>query len=209
MKIYIGPYINPFYVRWYRKYMNSRYGYGWDHGIGDNQHTQTKIELAFEKIEEGSNWILRHTLNRILAKCNFKRKVKIKLHPYDTWDTHHTLSLIILPIIKQLKVTKHGSPLVSDEDVPAELGIRSTDLPPKENKYDWDDNCHKRWEWILGELEWTFEQLANSDLDDMFFKKTSDDVLDYEIDHEALVKHNERIKRGLTLFGKNFLNLWD
>jgi hypothetical protein len=208
MKIYIGPFTNPLYINWHRDYMTWRYGYGWDHGPQfDNYHKQTKFELAFEKLEDGINWILRHTLNRILN--NRKRKVKIKLHPYDIWSADHTLSLIILPLIKQLRVTKHGTPWVPDEDVPGDLGIRSTDLPKKENEHEWDDNCAKRWDWILGEIEWTFEQLTDPNSDDDFFEKIGDGLLDFKINNEGLKKHNERIKRGLELFGKNFLNLWD
>jgi hypothetical protein len=50
----------------------------------------------------------------------------------------HTLSHIVLPMLKQLKKDKHGSPLVDDEDVPEEL--RSTSAPAKENDWDIDDN---------------------------------------------------------------------
>jgi hypothetical protein len=193
-------------MRWHRDYMVWRYGYGWDHGPQfDNYHKQTKFESAWEKVEDGINWILRHTLNKILTKR--KRKVKIKLHDYDTWNTDFTLSLIILPLIKQFRANKYGTPFVPDGDVPAELGIRSTDLPKKENEHEWDDNCHKRWDWVLGEVEWTFEQLVDPDSDDKFFKKTGEEIFDFELDNEGLKKeYDERIQRGLILFGKNFRN---
>ncbi len=42
----------------------------------------------------------------------------------------YTLSHIVVPMLKQLKETKHGAPFVDDEDVPEEL--KSTSAPPKE-----------------------------------------------------------------------------
>ena len=62
----------------------------------------------------------------------------VKIDHYDTWSMDHTLSHIVLPMLKQLKKDKHGSPLVDDEDVPEEL--RSTSAPAKENDWDIDDN---------------------------------------------------------------------
>ena len=50
----------------------------------------------------------------------------------------HTLAMIIVPMLKQLKETKHGAPFVDDEDVPEEL--KSTSAPAKENDWDTDDN---------------------------------------------------------------------
>lgn len=35
---------------------------------------------------------------------------QIIIHPWDTWNMDHTLALIILPMLKQLKATKHGYP---------------------------------------------------------------------------------------------------
>ena len=45
----------------------------------------------------------------------------IKLDRWDTWSMDHTLADIILPMLKQLRDTKHGSPMVDDEDVPEHL----------------------------------------------------------------------------------------
>jgi hypothetical protein len=51
----------------------------------------------------------------------------IKIDKWDTWSMDHTLSPIILPMLKQLKEVKHGAPNVEDEDVPEHL--RSTSAP--------------------------------------------------------------------------------
>ena len=192
--------------------MSAKHGPAWDVPMVDEFTKQTTVykqtwfEKTLERLDDGLQWLLNRTINPILYKR--KRKVKVKLHPYDTWEMSHTLSLIILPLIKQLRATKHGTPWVPDEDVPAELGIRSTDCV-KKNDYDWDENCHKRWDWVLNEIEWVFTQLSDPDSDDVFFKKKGEGLFDYEIDKEAMDRHEERMKRGLMLFGKNFRNFWD
>ena len=45
----------------------------------------------------------------------------VKIDHYDTWSMDYTLSKIVLPMLKQLKETKHGSPNTDDEDVPEHL----------------------------------------------------------------------------------------
>jgi hypothetical protein len=42
----------------------------------------------------------------------------VHIDRYDTWSMDHTLADIILPMLKQLKETKHGSPNVDDEMCP-------------------------------------------------------------------------------------------
>ena len=58
-----------------------------------------------------------------------ERKVEIQIDPWDSYNADHTLALIALSLIKQLKETKHGSAMVDDEDVPED--IRSTSAAPK------------------------------------------------------------------------------
>ena len=147
-----------------------------------------------------------------------ERKVEIEVHPYDSWNADHTLALIAVPILKQLQVTKHGSPYTDDEDVPENL--RSTSAKPKENEWDTDEFHHDRWEYILSEMIWALEQLVESKEGDFFHwdkeaevkKGSIRDVLGLgkcTIDHEGLQAYNARIKRGTTLFGKYLQNCWD
>jgi hypothetical protein len=133
-----------------------------------------------------------------------KRKVEIRIDPYDTWSMDHTLGLIIVPMLKQLKATKHGSPCVADEDVPEEL--RSTSAPAKENEWDVDDNHHKRWDWVMDEMIWAFEQNIDETSDDHFFDRSVDP---YAYDRDAHRAHLQRIDNGMLLFGKFYQGLWD
>jgi len=116
-----------------------------------------------------------------------KRKIKIVIHNYDTWGMDDTLSLIIVPMLKQLRDTKHGSPLVDDIDVPE--SIRSHISPNPEDEY-MDNNFHTRWKWVLDEMIWAHEAIISQD-----------NMYDKEI--------NERIQNGLELFGKYYRGLWD
>lgn len=149
-----------------------------------------------------------------------EQKKVIKLHYYDTWSVDATLAPIILPLLKQLRDTQHGSPFTDDEDVPEEL--RSTAATPrtaKEQRYDPTDANHEaRWNWILGEMIWAFEQLNNPDHDHQFYtgRENLADVDNFEkhysnlkVDIEGLRAHEERIRRGTTLFGKYYQGLWD
>ena len=146
------------------------------------------------------------------------RKVDIQIDPWDSWNAHRTLAMIAVPILKQLQVTKHGSPYTDDEDVPENL--RSTSAKPKENEWDTDEFHHDRWEYILSEMIWALEQLVESKEDDYFrwdesmpAKKGSlGDVLGLgacTMDHEGLKAYNARIKRGTALFGKYLKSCWD
>lgn len=132
-----------------------------------------------------------------------KRKIKIRIDPYDTWGMDHTLALIILPMLKQMKATKHGSPGVEDTDVPEEL--RST-AAPAAAEYDIDGKWHDRWEWVLNEMIWAFEQIVNENNDSQFFDHSKNPI---GYDLEGHMAHQERITRGTTLFGKYYQGLWD
>jgi hypothetical protein len=158
----------------------------------------------------------------------------VKLDRWDTWNMDGTLSPIILPMLKQLHATKHGSPNVDDNDVPEEL--KSTSAPPKENVYDTDANHFKRFDWVMDEMIWAFEQLQpDNDWEQLYTSGVADWNFvpvdkegnevpkseqrytemrhgpnhTYEIDWEARNKHQERITNGLRLFGKYYQALWD
>jgi hypothetical protein len=90
----------------------------------------------------------------------------VKIDRWDTWSMDHTLSFIILPMLKQLKESKHGAPGVDDEDVPDQL--KSTSAPPKENEYDVDGNHFGRWDYVLDEMIFAFEHLVDDSWQDAY-----------------------------------------
>jgi hypothetical protein len=144
-----------------------------------------------------------------------ERNIDIVIDPYDTWSMDHTLALLIVPMLKQLKATKHGAPLVDDEYVPEHL--RSTAAPPKKDDWDIDDNHFKRWDYVLDEMIWAMEQIVNDDNEDQFYDHSKVDenanimsqIRAIKCDYEALKIHHARIANGTKLFGLFFQNLWD
>ena len=154
---------------------------------------------------------IQKVLDFIHPKINY-----VKIDQWDTWSIDYTLSLIIVPMIKQLKETKHGAPFVDDEDVPEEL--KSTSAPPKEDDYDTDENHFKRWDWVLDEMIWAFEQKLNYNSEDKFFDHAEWDEKEKDfgknfhkikIDQVGLKVHEDRKANGFLLFGKYYSSLWD
>ena len=197
--------------------------------IGPYQLTKPLLKLGLSEEKRDKLVDLLDKI-KVTDLCNFiqnffeKRRVKVKIHYYDSWSAYNTLGYIILPVLKQLAETKHGSPFVDDEDVPEEL--KSTSAPPKKDDYDIDDNHHKRWEWVLGEMIWAFEQI-NIDWEEQYWKvKPEIDFTEYpedkgkgfvpvrwkvegDIDWDGRKKHQDRITNGFKLFGKYYQCLWD
>lgn len=187
----------------------------------------------WREIDYDEPWVI--TVNKVLEPvCTAWMKFLDTVHPkinyvkidrWDTWSMDSTLSPIILPMLKQLQKDKHGAPWVDDEDVIEEL--KSTSAPAKENEYDTDDNHFKRWNWVMDQMIWSFEQLCDDDWESQFhtgeidhlWVKSEDNpefsTLEYGPNHthkwdkDGYMKHQERIQNGLKLFGKYFRNLWD
>lgn len=90
-------------------------------------------------------------------KFKDKRKIKIKIHNYDAWNADATMTMIILPLLKNVRDQKGGAPGTDDEDAPEQF--RSTSAPPRKEEWHTDKNWFKRWNWILDELVWTFGEL--------------------------------------------------
>jgi hypothetical protein len=150
---------------------------------------------------------MKVNLGKFPKKINGERKISIKIDPYDTWSTDHTLALIIHPLLVQLQKTKHGAPLVDDEDVPEEL--KSTSAPPKKHEYDTDDNFHKRWDWVLDEMIWAFAQKVDDKADDQFHTGETD-ILWRKVNIEGEVLDETLYKMGETPESKpNKKHYWE
>ena len=142
----------------------------------------------------------------------------------------NTLSPIILPMLKQLRETKHGSPIVDLEDVPEHLRTTGTqeydeqfvfDFYKEDKSYDDDyPNIHTRWNWVLDEMIWAFEQKSDDDAEDRFFDHSEcDDKFPWDIDSDyqskikvdwvGLKAWQKRKENGFRLFGIYYEALWD
>ena len=203
MKVYIGPYKN-----WIGPYQLA----DMIPFIGEDTSFRIGTWLADTWVNDVCEWI--HSKQQ--------RTVKIRIDKYDTWSMDNTLALIILPMLKQLKATKHGSQIVEDEDLPVHMRYGDPDQC--------DNWVHYRWEWILNEMIWAFEQELDDSWEDQFIHGKSeidwklvsgsedDDSGMYEmiqknpeywVDREGIRLYNDRINNGMRLFGKYYRGLWD
>ena len=127
-----------------------------------------------------------------------EQKVKVHIDPWDTWSTDHTLAPIILPMLVQLKETKHGAPNVDMEDVPKELRATKKQIEAYGKNGDVDPKHFERWDWVLDEMIYAFDCKANKD--DVYMR--FDNALDMN-------REQQRISNGFRLFGKYYESLWD
>jgi len=197
----------------------SKYRYHWI-----SPYTILEVVFFWRKIDYDEP-IIDKWSDRLAPICQGIQKVLDFIHPkinyvkidrWDTWSMDHTLSHIIVPMLKQLKETKHGAPFTDDEDAPEEL--KSTSAPPKENDWDTDENHFKRWDWILSEMIWAFEQNLDDKSEEKFFdhaewdekeKDFNKNLHKIKIDQVGLKIHQDRKKNGFRLFGKYYQGLWD
>jgi hypothetical protein len=132
---------------------------------------------------------------------NPKQKISVRIDPHDTWSMDHTLAPIILPMLVQLRDTKHGAPMVDMKDVPKELRATKKQLDAYNKNGDSDPKFFERWDWILDEMIWAFEQKCRDDwMEDYDYNKW---------DREGAKAHQDRMSNGFRLFGTYFENLWD
>jgi hypothetical protein len=199
MKVYMGP-----YKTWYGPYQLVDKLFFWIERKGifaddDPRHNRWDYRLAEwlgDKLSD--TWV-----NDLCVWINQKRTRKVRIHidEYDTWSMDHTLSMIIHPMLEQLKAEKHGAPHVDDEDVPEEL--RSTAAPElTQDQKDCDhtdDNFFIRWDWVLDEMIFAHASQFN-DWEDEYYDRE---------DFDGMRVIQDRIKNGYRLFGKYYQALWD
>ena len=204
MKVYIGPYVN------------------W---IGPYQIADKIPFLSEDTKQKIGDWLSGTWVNNLCGRIHDKqqRKVKIHIDKYDTWSMDHTLALIILPMLKQLKESKQGSQIVDDEDLPVHMNYHDND----DEYFPTTQWVHHRWDWVMNELIWTFEQLLDNEWEEQYIIQHGEldlddwnDELDekykpvrwkkeYIVNHEGRNAHQNRITNGLRLFGKYYQGLWD
>ena len=124
----------------------------------------------------------------------------IKIDDWDTWSMDNTLADIILPMLRRLKETKHGSPFIDMEDVPEELRGTTTEDWDAQLAFDFYDefkmkegiaDIHARWDWVMNEMIFAFEMKVK------------------DVDWTATIEECKRMENGFRLFGKYYQGLWD
>ena len=227
MKVYLGP-----FVKWIGPYQLAEKILFWKdkyHPDPDTAEKHCGQIHAFGKWLEGAD----DKPSLLLRFCQWihskkKRKVDIYIDSYDAWNADETLAMIIHPVLVKLKENKHGGPDVDDMDVPKEL--RSTSAPAlteeQKNCGTTDENWFKRWDYVLNEMIWTFEQHANPDWESQYnsgeidFKSVKVEGSElyqletgpnhtFKSDRKGINKHRARMRNGRRLFAKYYESLWD
>ena len=212
MKIYISNFryhwISPYSIVdaiFFWKCREDIYGTPWE-------HKREKLATALEPV----SLAIQKFLDFVHPKIDY-----VKIDKYDTWNMDSTLSKIIVPMLKQLKESKHGSPMVDIEDV-------SEEFRGPRDEYGF---CHEDWDWVLNEMIFAFEhhlddswkgQYQSGEIDFKSVPSSFDEngkptmyTLEHGPNHtwvsddEAIKKVEDRIQRGFVLFGKYFQALWD
>lgn len=197
MKVKIGSYPTTWLrCRIHDRYMNKKYGYDW-------VENKTRFEDFLERVEDTIQVIYNATINHLIK--NRSRKIKVRIDPSDTWNMDHTLGLIALPMLKQLKATKQGAPYVDDEDVPDHLRFAAAE--PKENEWDTDSNHFKRWDWVIDEMIYAFEMELDGNWDIRIWEKYNGKWTEESWIERKVIQ--DRISNGFRLFGKYYQSLWD
>jgi hypothetical protein len=222
MKVNIGPYKNYLSTHGIKcDYLELRYGEEEWYLVSESAYTRLdNIVIKFLKTIDSCLQPINKLFNT--------RKIKVHIDRYDVFSMDHTLSLIIVPMLKQLRRQKQGSPIVDAEDVPDYLRPRNE--PNEDNDYV-DDTHHARWDWVLDEMIWAFEQHADDNETDQFhhnldnmrvkFEKTESNLSTLKVesvdeskpahyyDIEGYKKHENRKAEGRRLFAKYYNGLWD
>ena len=186
MKVYIGP-----YKSWFGPYQLAEKVLFWldsqddrvislgeffAHGFQKKPEDNPEIRRFMQKDERKNSWLYNLML---WADKYRKRTIDVKIHKYDTWSMDHTLAEIILPMLKQLKATKHGSQIVDLEDVPEHLRATGHESYEDQKTFDFyhetDDNkdlnyegTHDRWDWVLNEMIFAFEHKVDDSWEEKF-----------------------------------------
>lgn len=254
MKVYLGkpknwfgPYQLAELLCFWAKDVEDEWGFkskpDWVHNFGEflahGFHKETEEEKKYwltPSKERPKTWLYKF-LEWIDSKKIEKKYIKIDY--WDTWSMDHTLAPIVLPMLKQLKDTKHGSPHVEMEDVPEHMRTTEHEEWSDQKTFDFyhkvEDNngydVHARWDWVLGEMIYAFERL----IDDSWEEQYSSGEYDlrseackwdadgkptlyqmkqgpnhtHKTDFDGLKVEWARIENGLRLFGKYFRALWD
>lgn len=146
--------------------------------------------------------------NRKRGSSPNSRTVKIKVSPYDCWNLDETLARVILPSLRCFKNRQY-------------VGICSAYHDPN-----MPDEGRSLWLDAIDMMIWSFEEIifnyhepdfperinycAWKKVRDNFWENTpavyADGALEkWKADTKA---YNERIQKGLDLFGKHFRDLW-
>lgn len=192
MKAYIGP-----YLEWYGPHKIAQMLMFWYPEYDKSWSTPEPVQrfgdwLSYKK--DGSHTWFRRLCEWVAAKR--KRTIKVRVDPWDTWSMDTTMSIIALPLLKQLRQCE-STGFIRDEDAPEEFSSKYA----VSNDGHYDSSAQKRWVWALDEMIWAHGNVVN-DLDHEAY------YVNGKIDYEKLQAYDKRMANAFRLFGVYYQALW-
>lgn len=216
MKVKIGKYPYRLTSNVFKDHMINKHGFDWP-------KERTRFERGLEWLDDRLQDFY-NIFNRLYFDER-EQKVSVRIDAWDTWSMDHTLAHIVLPMLIQLKETKHGAPYVYPEDVPSDLRPTKKELTAYTKTGETDSMFFARWDWVLDEMIFAFANKVDDTWEEKFSTGEMDLVWEelpnglsemkhgpnhtYETDWEGRKAYQERIANGFRLFGKYYENLWD
>ena len=222
MKVKIGTYPNRWVSNIHTNHMEKKYGFLWEVNTEMDKKPviPTRFDNALEVLEDVLQTVYNWTGNLILDRL--KQRVSVRIDKWDTWSMDHTLAPIIHPMLVQLKETNHGAPFVTNADVPKELRATKKQIKSYGKEGQVDPKHFDRWNWVMDEMIWAFEQKLDDNWESKFYKYEDITVDENSEDfgermglklvwdnNEGRAAHQARMTNGFRLFGVYFENLWD
>jgi hypothetical protein len=202
---------------------------------------------AYDRVYAIGDWL--SDIPGVRSFCDWinskkKRRINVKLHRYDTWNVDDTLAHVILPVLKQLRDHQSGAPYVNDEDVPENLRYYDHEDFGRQYTFEFYNqegidkiNCDTftRWDWVLGEMIFAFENIVDRSWEEQFYSGEADYIFipvdkegnecsdenskfskighgpkhTYKWDFDGYLEVQKRIDNGVRLFGRYYGGLWD
>ncbi len=137
-----------------------------------------------------------------------KRKISVRIDEYDTWNMDHTLAHIIVPMLVQLKKTKHGTPNeMFSEEYSIILGmndywVEQKNGPLHKKIVQLEKEAIKKWNDTISKMIKSFKELRSGYKgEEKFYGKRPD--------RDGYAEYHRKLQEGLTLFGEHYRSLWD
>jgi hypothetical protein len=204
MKVYLSNYRD----HWLSPYTILEKVIFWKEIDYDSTYTK-KIVNVLSPISEA----VKKVLDIVHPRINY-----VQVDKYDTWNMDSTLANIILPMLIQLKATKHGVPSAFAE-TGGEVWKLQQSFEFYETNEELQDKAMAEWDAVLDKMIFSFEHIVDkSDWEKEFCSGEFDSNVElgepgwtgtYICDYAAMEKVHEQIQEGLELFGKYYRNLWD
>lgn len=178
------------------------------------------VGVSEERCDNIGKWLSKTWVNTLCEKLHKKRdrEIVVRIDRYDTWSMDHTLAPIILPMLKQLKATKHGSPYVDQSDLPVDLRLTKREqkvfdeghwnkkLKATEEEIDAaSKKFHAQFDWVLDQMIWSFEQqfLDDDGRSNYYDPYGPDEEVEEDVP-EKVINDDGTVTETAPLFGKDW-----